>query len=196
MILHAVEALAGPTLSGRGEPRVELNVKLAVLLLTLGVLAVTAKWSLVAVGWGVAGVYLVRWIWMNAALGKRLHIATADFAQALSGSFLLAGIGWAVPSALMAALAAMDVHWPAAALFAGTAAVTVLVIFAVTWAVPQIVLGRYLLALLNGLFERHPAWAGRAGLRRMIACAARAAAEVATHQDGAVTPWTRRHKTS
>ena len=195
MVLHAAEAMAGPTLSGRGEPSVELRVKLIMFVLSLPVLALTARWSLTAVGWGVALVYLARWLWMSAAVSKRLGISAGQFAQAMTGSFLLAGVSWAVPRTTISVLAALDMHWPSGGLLALGAALTALAILAVTSVVPQIVLGPYLLALMNGLFENRPAWAGRFGLRRLAARAALAAKDVATHHTGVPTPWTRRPKT-
>lgn len=196
MILHALEALAGPTLSGRGEPRVELQVKLIMLPLTIGMLAVTAQWSLAAVGWGVAGVYLVRLVWMNAALGRRLGISLALLARCLTGSLLLAAIGWTVPSAFNAGLDAANLEWSAAVELAIAAVVTAGVILAVTWLLPQVVLGRYPLSLLHTLFEKRPSLAARPGLRRLTLHAARAADALAADPDGAVKPWTRQPKTS
>lgn len=196
MILHALEALSGPTLSGRGEPRVELHVKLFMLPFTLGVLALTAHWSLEAVGWGVAAVYLVRLFWMNAALGRRLGLSPAAFGRCLTGPLLLGAIGWIVPSIFNVGLDAADLEWSAAAELALAAIATIVVILALAWALPQVVLGRYPLALLHRLFEKRPELAARPALRRLGHFAARAAQAVAADQDGAVTPWTRRHKTS
>jgi O-antigen/teichoic acid export membrane protein len=85
MIGHAVEALCGPILSGRGEPGAELRVKTATLIVMLLVLAFTANWSLAAVGWGVAGVYAFRWLWMNATVMKRLQIPLHAIGVALLG---------------------------------------------------------------------------------------------------------------
>lgn len=196
MILHALEALAGPTLSGRGEPRVELQVKLIMLPLTIGMLAITARWSLEAVGWGVVSVYLVRLVWMNAALGRRMGISVAVFARCLTGSMLLAAIGWTVPSAFNAGLDAADLEWSAAVELAIAAVVTTGVILAVTWLLPRVILGSHLLSLLHTLFERRPGLATRSGLRRLTTLAAQAAEAVAADHDGAVKPWTRRPKTS
>ena len=196
MVLHAVEALCGPILGGRGEPRAELRIKIVMLALTIAVLAVTARWSLLAVGWGVALVFLARWIWMNAAVSKRLAISAGTFGRAMTGPILLAGISWAVPSAAGAGFAAAGITWPPAWMLLLMAALTAVVIAVVTVTVPQFVLGPYLLALLNRLFERRPHWAARLGVRRLAARAARAATNLNTHQSAASTPWTQRRKTS
>lgn len=196
MGLHAIEAMAGPTLSGRGQPLVELQVKIVMLVLMLAVLVVTARISLAAVGWGVAAVYLVRSLWMNAALSRRLGISMADFAGAMTGSFLLAAISALVPSAIGAALAALAIASPAAWLLASAAIATALVIVVTTLALPRFVLGPYLLALLNGPLEKRPALAAGLGMRRVASCAAQAARQVAGLQDGTIAPWTRQPRTS
>ena len=196
MFLLALEGLAGPTLSGMGEPGIELRVKLVMLVASVAVLVFTAQQSLAAVGWGVAAVFLVRWLWMNAAVMRRLDIPVDLLGRALGGSLLLALVAWAVPTAVMAALAAWRIQLPAAAVIALTATPTALVIVLLTAIVPRWVLGPYLLALVHGLFEQRPALATRAGLRRLAARAADAASEVAGLSRGASTTWTRQHKTS
>ncbi len=179
MVLHAVEAMCGPILGGRGEPRAELRVKLAVLALTLAVLAVTSRWSLVAVAWGVALVFFARWIWMNAAVGKRLGISAPTFAKAMAGPFLLAGISAAVPSALTATQVALGVAWPAVATLAVAATLTALAITATMLAMPRFVLGPHLLALAQRMFDKRPTLARWPGMQRVARSAARAAVEVA-----------------
>ncbi|MFO1268695.1 MAG: lipopolysaccharide biosynthesis protein [Rubrivivax sp.] len=165
MVLHAVEAMCGPILGGRGEPRAELRIKLAMLVLTLATLAVTARWSLVAVGWGVAFVFLARWIWLNAAVCKRLAISAAAFGQAMAGSFVLGAIAAAVPFALDQGLQRLDAGWPAAWALAAAALATAALILAATLLVPQVVLGAHLLALAQRLFDKRPAWTTAPGLR-------------------------------
>lgn len=196
MGLHAIEAMAGPMLSGRGQPLVELRVKIVVLGLMLAVLVVTARISVAAVGWGVAAVYLVRALWMNAAISRRLGISIADFAGAMTGPFLLAAISALVPSAIGAALGLLGIAWPAAWLLASAAIATTLVVVGATLALPLFVLGPYLLALLNGPLERRPTLAARLGMRRVASCAAQAAQHIASPQNGAITPWTSRPRTS
>ncbi len=196
MVLHAVEAMAGPVLGGRGEPRAELRIKLFMLVLTLATLAVTARHSLVAVGWGVAFVFLARWIWMNAAVSKRLGISSEEFVRSMAGSFILGGISWAVPSAASAGLAAAGFAWPAGAMFALLATLTATAIVVATLALPQFILGPYLLALLHRVFDKRPAWATRTGMRRLAALSASAATAIEAPSDGATTPWMRRPKTS
>ncbi|MBL8324585.1 MAG: oligosaccharide flippase family protein [Rubrivivax sp.] len=196
MVLHAVEAMCGPILGGRGEPRAELRIKFMMLLLTLATLAVTARWSLVAVGWGVAFVFLARWIWMNAAVCGRLAISMPQFMQAMAGSFALGAMAWAVPAATTAALDAAAWRWSPMATLALTAPVTMVVLAAAALIAPRLVLGTHLLALMQRAFERQPALASRPGVAAVAAAAARAAQELDTNPDGVTPTWTRQHKTS
>lgn len=197
MMLHAVEAMAGPMLSGRGEPGVELRVKLVMIVLTVCVLVVTAHWSLVAVGWGVVAVYLVRWLWMNAAVCRRLSIGAGQMARAMTPPLLLAALALAVPGAVTATLEAADAELPAPwLLIVVTAAPTAALIVALALAAPQLALGAHLLALANGFFEKRPGWSARFGLRRLAASAADAARVIAAHSNGGPASWARRHQTS
>jgi len=196
MILHAVEALCGPILGGRGEPGAELRIKVLMLLLTLGVLAITARWSLAAVAWGVAFVFFARWVGMSAAVAKRLKVSLGLFLRTMAGPALLGAMSWAVPEAVRATLGALGLVWPALGLIASTAVLTTLVIVTATLCLPQWILGHHLLALLHALFEKRPSWARSAGLRRLVTHASSAAVEVAADREGAITPWTRHPKTS
>lgn len=197
MMLHAVEAMAGPILSGRGEPGIELRVKLVMIVLTVAVLAVTAHWSLVAVGWGVVTVYLVRWWWMGLAVCRRVEIPVGSMARAMMPPLVLAGIACAVPAAIVAAFAARDTPQPPAwLLIVLTALPTAGVIAAVVLAAPQLALGPHLLALLHDFFDKRAGWSTRPGMRRLAAQAAVAARLVATHPNAGAASWTRRHQTS
>jgi PST family polysaccharide transporter len=198
MALHAVEAMAGPTLSGRGEPGVELRVKLGTFVLTLPMLLITARWSLQAVAWGVAAVFLLRWLWMHGATARRLHITRAQFGGAIGGPLLLGALAWLVPMAVTAALELADVDLAAGWLIALAAVPTAAFIVAVTLAAPSAVLGPQLLALLDGVLGKRPAWAARPGLRRLAMNAARASYQLAVEPSPgkADSSWTRQPKTS
>ncbi len=196
MVLHAVEAMAGPVLNGRGEPGAELRMKAIILALSLPVLAFTANVSLVAVGWGVAFVFLMRWILMNGAVARRLHITPADFFSAMTGPLALGAISWAVPSAIAFALRTMGSHWPAALSLAVMAVATATALVALTLLAPRLVLGPQLLALVHRLFEQRPSLISRPGMGRLADGASQAAREVVTEHFGAIPTWTRRPKTS
>lgn len=196
MVLHAVEAMAGPVLNGRGEPGAELRMKAIILVLSLPILAFTANLSLAAVGWGVALVFLARWILMNGAVARRLHITAGDFGRAMAGPATLGAISAAVPAGLALVLHNAGLARPSAWTLALMAIVTAVVLGVVTLAAPRFVLGPQLLALLHRLFEKRPSLAARPGLSRLANGASQAAREVVTDHFGAIPTWTPRPKTS
>lgn len=175
MIGHAIEALCGPVLGGRGEPKLELRVKLVTLLVMLGVLSVTASWSLAAVGWGVAAVYLFRWIWMNAAVMNRLSITAGEIARALIGPLAIATVCCAIAWATLGIAG----QWPAPpgplAVLAAAALVASLCSVALLQLLPKMVLGPQLLWLLNVMVQTRPGIGRMPGLRRVVAVAAQQA---------------------
>ncbi len=172
MIGHAVEALCGPVLSGRGEPRVELRLKAVTLTLMIAVLAVTASWSVAAVGWGVALVYFFRWIWMNGALMNRLDISARALTDALLGPLLFAGIAGGVAWGVSAAFAALVADPSGFAVLLVAAALAALFMALVAVSAPSLVLGPHLLWLVDQLVQQRPAIARLPGLRRIAALAA------------------------
>lgn len=199
MGLHAVEAMAGPTLSGRGEPGLELRIKIVTLIVILPVLLVTARWSLVAVAWGVTGIFLARWLAMHSMVARRLHISLAQFAGAIGGPLLLGLLAWGVPSAVRAALQAAGAQPAAAWTVALTAVPTATAVVAAALTAPWLTLGPHLLAVLAGFFRKRPAWADRWALRRLALSAELAAHQLTTPQpptSGADSSWTRQPKTS
>lgn len=198
MALHAVEAMAGPTLSGRGEPELELRIKVGTLVVMLPVLLLTARWSLVAVAWGVTGIFLARWLAMHAMVARRLDISHGQFASAIGGPMLLGLLAWAVPSAMRLALHSFDLHLEAGTMIAATAVPTALVIVTLALSAPWSVLGPHLLAVLTGAFRKRPALASHGALRRLAASAERAALQQAgqPHPSETDSSWTRQPKTS
>jgi O-antigen/teichoic acid export membrane protein len=176
MIGHVLEALCGPILSGRGEPKVELRVKILTLPLMATVLFFTSAWSLAAVGWGVALVYLFRWGWMHAAVAKRLEISVQDIGTTLMGPIVLACICWATVASVAFAFTAdgrsVPPHWLLAIMVGAWIFASGVALFAM----PQIVLGPWLLALLHRLIKGRPALAHMPGLRRLALVAARSSA--------------------
>ena len=176
MIGHAVEALCGPVLGGRGEPKVELRVKVLTLMVMLAVLSWTSSWSLPAVGWGVAAVYGFRWICMNAAVMNRLSITASEIARALAGPLAVAtvccAIAWAT---LWSAGQHPEPAVPPALVLAAAALVAVASSLALLHLLPNIVLGPQLLWLLTVMVERRPGIGRVPGLRRVVAVAAQQA---------------------
>jgi O-antigen/teichoic acid export membrane protein len=171
MIGHAIEALCGPVLGGRGEPKLELRVKILTLVVMLAVLAFTASWSLPAVGWGVAAVYFFRWIWMNAVVMNRLRIPIVDIGRVLVGPVLLAGTCYGVTAGsdwlLDTYHATLPLPWSLLLTTAGAA----VALFIVVQALPYLVLGPHVLSLLNILVTQRRGIGRIPGLRRVAAIA-------------------------
>jgi O-antigen/teichoic acid export membrane protein len=176
MIGHAIEALCGPILSGRGEPGAELRVKTATLIVMLLVLAFTATWSLSAVGWGVAGVYILRWLWMNATVMKRLQISLRAIGAALLGPSILSALCLVAVRLVEAAFAAVPQAASPAAHVVAASVVGVALIGSAVVGAPGVVLGQHLLALVDRLARQRPGFVRIPGFRRIAAFAARSSA--------------------
>jgi lipopolysaccharide exporter len=175
MIPHTAMAICGPLLNGRGEPELELRLQAVTLVLLGVVLAVTSHWTLAAMAWGTALVYLCRCLLMTLMLIRRLRITRVDLAQNLRGPWLLTAI--TVAAAVGVAWVLGVVHTAPApgtvlALAAGCAGTLIALMLTVA---PRMVLGPQMLALVNLLLKSRPAVASWPGLRR-IARVARAAA--------------------
>ncbi|HEX2797955.1 MAG TPA: oligosaccharide flippase family protein, partial [Immundisolibacter sp.] len=90
MPFHALMAVAGPILWGRGRTGVELKVQTAVAIALLVVLMLLMQHSLTVLAWAVCAVYAARAIWMTVALAMELDIPLARIVRALRSPLLLA----------------------------------------------------------------------------------------------------------
>lgn len=74
MPFHAVMAVGGPILWGRGEAgremRVQIFVAIALVIVLASMMNLTPAWM----AWGVAGVYVLRAIWMQSQVAKALQL--------------------------------------------------------------------------------------------------------------------------
>jgi O-antigen/teichoic acid export membrane protein len=92
MPFHALMAVAGPILWGRGRTGVEMKVQIVVATTLLLVLLVLKNNSLTILAWGVSAVYAGRAIWLTGALARELDIAPSRILRAMLSPALLAGI--------------------------------------------------------------------------------------------------------
>lgn len=90
MIFHALMAVCGPVLLGRGVSDAEYKVQLWVAPLLIVAVLVAARHSAVAVGWAVAGVYAIRLIGMFAAVVRHIEVPIPKLLRAVSGGIILA----------------------------------------------------------------------------------------------------------
>lgn len=90
MPFHALMAVAGPILWGRGRAGVELKVQIGVAAALLLTLLLLIDRSLAVLAWGVCAVYVGRALWLTSALARDLHIAPVRIFRALLSPALLA----------------------------------------------------------------------------------------------------------
>lgn len=109
MPFHALMAIAGPILWGRGRTGVEVKVQAVVAAVLAMVLMLLMDRSLTVLAWAVCGVYVLRAIWMTAALAQDLAIPATRILRALVMPALLAGASMTVLWALQAVFAAAEV---------------------------------------------------------------------------------------
>src|SRR5215207_1045946 len=97
MPFGAVTGIAGPLIWGKGQVGRELRVETVVAMLFVVVLLATSKVSLVALAWGVFGVYALRAFLITSAALLVVGGTWREVINALRGSFLvLAGATLAV----------------------------------------------------------------------------------------------------
>lgn len=109
MPFHALMAIAGPILWGRGRTGVEVKVQAVVAAVLAVLLLVLMDRSLTVLAWAVCGLYVLRAIWMTVALARDLTIPAARILRALAVPVLLAAASMVVLGVLQAVLAAAGV---------------------------------------------------------------------------------------
>jgi O-antigen/teichoic acid export membrane protein len=112
MPFHALMAIAGPILWGRGRTGAELKVQSGVALLLLLALTAVALLPLIVKAWTVCALYALRSLWVSAAVMSDLTLKPAALLRVLFAPLLL-GL------AVAACLALCD--WGLRALAAGPA---------------------------------------------------------------------------
>lgn len=158
MIAHALMAVSGPMLSGKGEPALELAVQSASAIAIVIAMWLAARVSLGAMVWALCGVYFLRALTMTAAIVSRLSIRWAQIARAVSGGALLALVVIVVDTVTAIFLRAQtSTMSPATHLFVDlcmTMAISVaaLLLWPVVW------LNQPLAAVLRHLLKPNTAW--------------------------------------
>lgn len=152
MTFHALMAIAGPVLLGKGNASAELTVQVMVASVLFATLLVVGRWSVAAMAWAVCGVYAIRFIAMTLALARSIQLPTRAFFTSVRGAIIAA----AATTSLLAALEAYLVSLAAVPklLTEVTAASFVLALFVV--ALPGIALSNELAFLVHRLATRIP----------------------------------------
>ncbi len=85
---HAMMAVAGPVVLGKGRAGKELGVSAVVAVLFLAVLLLTSQISVVTLAWGVFAVYLVRFLLMTSVVLRLVEGTWGEVLVALRGGLL------------------------------------------------------------------------------------------------------------
>jgi lipopolysaccharide exporter len=85
---HAMMAVAGPVVLGKGQAGKELSVSAVVAVLFLAVLLLTSQMSLVTLAWGVFAVYVVRFLLMTSVVLRLVGGTWGEVLVAFRGGLL------------------------------------------------------------------------------------------------------------
>lgn len=85
MILHAIMAVTGPVLSGKGAAQAEFKVQFWVALALIPALLIAAQYSIVAVAWAVCAVYALRLVGMVVTLVLHVQLRPLAILRSLRG---------------------------------------------------------------------------------------------------------------
>jgi len=100
MPFHAVMAVGGPMLWGRGEAGMEMRVQFVVAPVLVIVLWAMASMSPVAMAWGVTGVYVFRAIWIQIKVSTSMKISLVSvFLATIPGMMVgvvISGLLWGI----------------------------------------------------------------------------------------------------
>ncbi len=96
MMFHAVMAISGPVMWGRGAVGNELKVQIVIALALVAAMFIASRYSVVAMAWSVCAVYLLRLIGMTAALSRNIQLQLSDLARAGRGGVMAAMVSVAV----------------------------------------------------------------------------------------------------
>lgn len=83
MPFHALMAVGGPILWGRGKAAQEMRIQLAIAAVFLSLLLVLASTSAAVMAWGVAGMYIVRCMALQLQVISTLSIRMGDIVRAV-----------------------------------------------------------------------------------------------------------------
>ena len=153
MPAHAVMALAGPILWGRGRPDAELRIQSPVLLLMVAVLFIASRFSIETMAWSVAAIYTLRAAWMMLRAAKELAIDQLSLAQAVQGGVIL-GLTTLLAGASIDAMLNPEVGAVLRVAIAVTGAATALLLSC--WSLRRIVWAPDLTALGESMLPRLP----------------------------------------
>jgi lipopolysaccharide exporter len=165
MILHALMAVAGPVLWGKGAAGAELKVQFWVALAFVAALLIASRYSMVVVAWAVCAVYAVRLVWLTAALMRHIHLPFSMLLRALRGGVLVG----AVIVALLLVSDAVSHELSAALRLALEIGIAGLALLLFVLGLPRLALSAELLWVVQRLLARMPRLSQSRWLHRLRA---------------------------
>jgi len=100
MPVHAVMAVSGPLLWGKGRVMLEFRVQFWVAALLIAAVLLASQISLTAAAWAVLLIYVIRSVWMISTVSRELGLMFLDVWRSLRGGILLGALTAAVVAAL------------------------------------------------------------------------------------------------
>lgn len=152
MMLHAVMAVAGPVLWGKGAAGAEMRVQFWVGIAFVAALLVASRYSVTAMAWAVCGVYGLRVVGMTAALMRHIELSVSALFGALRGGLLAAML---VVFALLVVDRAFHV-WAPMPRLAVEIALSGILLSGFVMALPRLALSNDLLGVTQKLLSRTP----------------------------------------
>lgn len=90
MVPHALMAIAGPILWGKGASD-ELKIQTLVALALTATILITSRYSVLTTAWAVLGIYTLRFALLSMALLRRINLQFSQLLLAISGG-IIAGV--------------------------------------------------------------------------------------------------------
>ena len=163
MIFHALMAVAGPVLWGKGAVGTELKVQFWVALALTAALLVAARYSIVAVAWAVCAVYVLRFVGITIALLRHIQLPLRKLLHALWGGVLAGAVVMPLLHLFDGALSGFSIEIRLS-LELGVAVFAMLLL---VLAFPGLALSNELLWVVQHLLNKTPRLAKLALLRRL-----------------------------
>lgn len=165
MILHALMAVAGPVLWGKGAAGAELKVQFWVALALVAALSIASRYSMVVMAWAVCAVYAMRLVGLTAALMRHIHLPLPMLLRALRGGMFVGGV---IVALLLLSDAVLG-QLPAAPRLAMEIGIAGLALLLFVLGLPRLALSAELLWVVQRLLARMPRLSQSRWLHRLRA---------------------------
>ena len=96
MPFNAMLAVCGPMMQGLGRAGLDAGVQTIGVIVLLVVTVIAARYSLLAVGWAMLGIYIARAMAVMTLAVRMLRLKVFDLCRALAGPLILGGVAYAL----------------------------------------------------------------------------------------------------